>query len=171
MFQVYTIDPKDDEKEEASKIRASIEKSATQHKIPIWWFILQLILEALALKLGREVLRKDECVHVSNTLGFSEGELEAALEFFDKLNIFLYKKHILPRVVFTNPQVPLDKLSKLVEKQYHLKAAQVNPTKAANQAMTGDWQRFRDQPVITLQFQKMNSRLNMLREYSLPLTS
>ena len=156
VFQVNTIDPKDDEKEEASKIRASIEKNATQHKIPIWWFILQLILEALALKLGREVLRKDECVHVSNTLGFSEGELEAALEFFDKLNIFLYKKHILPGVVFTNPQVPLGILSKLVEKQYHLKAAQVNPAKAANQAMTGDWQRFRDRAVITLKFLKEN---------------
>ena len=157
--------------EEASKIRASIEKGATQHKIPIWWFIyiLQLILEALALKLGRDVLRKDECVHVSNTLGFSEGELEAALEFFDKLNIFLYKKHILPRVVFTNPQVPLGILSKLVEKQYHLKAAQVNPTKAANQAMTGDWQRFRDLRSSFLK--KMNSRLNILRGYSLPLTS
>ena len=154
LFQVNTIDPKDDDKKEASKIRASIEKCATQHKIPIWWFILQLILEALAIKLGREVLSKDECVHVSSSLGFSEGELDAALEFFDKLNIFLYKKHILPRIVFTNPQVPLDKLSKLVEKQYHLKAAEADPTKAANKAMTGDWQKFRDRAVLTLKFLK-----------------
>ena len=151
LFQVNTIDPKDDDKKEATKIRASIEKGATQHKIPIWWFILQLILEALALKLGREVLSKDECVHVSSSLGFSEGELDAALGFFDKLNIFLYKKHVLPRVVFTNPQVPLDKLSMLVEKQYHLKAAEADPTKAADQAMTGDWQNFRDRAVLTLQ--------------------
>ena len=146
LFQVNTIDPKEDDKKEASKIRASIEKGATQHKIPIWWFILQLILEALALKLGREVLSKDECVHISSSLGFSEGELDAALGFFDKLNIFLYKKHVLPRVVFTNPQVPLDKLSMLVEKQYYLKAAE-----AENQPMTGNWQRFRDRAVLTLQ--------------------
>ena len=150
LFQVNTIDPKEDDKEEASKIRASIEKGATQHKIPIWWFILQLILEALALKLGREVLSKDECVHVSSSLGFSEVELDAALGFFDKLNIFLYKKHVLPRVVFTNPQVPLDKLSMLVEKQYHLKAAEADPTKAANHPMTGDWLKFRDRAVLTL---------------------
>ena len=96
-------------------------KGATRVKIPIWWFILQLILEALSLKLGRDVLSKDECLHVSNTLGFSEGELDAALAFFDKLNIFFYKKAILPHVVFTSAQVPLDKLSRLVEKQYHSK--------------------------------------------------
>jgi hypothetical protein len=150
LFQVNTIDPKEDDKEEASKIRASIEKGATQHEIPIWWFILQLILEALALKLGREVLSKDECVHVSSSLGFSEEELDAALGFFDKLNIFLYKKHVLPRVVFTNPQVPLDKLSMLVEKQYHLKAAEADPIKARNQPMTGDWRNFRDRAVLTL---------------------
>ena len=152
LFQVNTIDPKDDDKKEASKIRASIEKGATQHKIPIWWFILQLILEALALKLGRDVLSKDECVHISSSLGFSEEELDAALGFFDKLNIFLYKKHVLPRVVFTNPQVPLDKLSMLVEKQYHLKAVEADPKKAADQPMTGDWLKFRDCAVLTLKF-------------------
>ena len=76
IFQVNTKVPKEDDRKEASKIRASIEEGATHHRIPIWWFILQLILEALSLKLGRGVLSKDECVHISNTLGFSEGELE-----------------------------------------------------------------------------------------------
>ncbi|CAI8027506.1 hypothetical protein GBAR_LOCUS15728 [Geodia barretti] len=112
----------------------------------------QLILEALALKLGREVLSKQEANHVSDSLGFPEGELDAALTFFDKLNIFLYKKTILPEVVFTNAQVPLDKLSKLVEKQYHLNAAVADPAKAADNAITGDWQKFRDNGILTLDF-------------------
>ena len=154
IFQVNTKVPKEDDKREASKIRDSIMEGATRINIPIWWFILQLILEALSLKLGRYVLSKEECVHVSNTLGFSEGELDAALAFLDKLNIFLYKKHILPHVVFTSAQVPLDKLSKLVEKQYHLKAAEADPTKAADQATTGDWQNFRDNGILTLKFLK-----------------
>ena len=151
VFPVNAKAPEKDDKKEASKIRASIEKGATQHKIPIWWFILQLILEALAHKLGRDVLSKDECLHVSDSLGFSEGELDAALAFFDKLNIFLFKKKILPRVVFTNPQVPLDKLSKLLEKQYHLKAAETDPTKA-NVATGGEWKKFRDNRILTLKF-------------------
>ena len=152
VFQVNTKNPGIDDKKEATKIRACIEKGATEHKIPIWWFIFQLILESLAIKLGREVLSKKEVLHVSETLGFSEGELDAALTFFDKLNIFLYKKTILPGVVFTNVQVPLDKLSKLVEKQYHLRAAMTDPSKAADHAMSGDWQKFRDNGILTLDF-------------------
>ena len=153
VFPVNAKAPEEDDQKVASEIRASNEEGATQHKIPIWWFILQLILEALAHKLGRDVLSKDECLHVSHSLGFSEGELDAALAFFDKLNIFLFKKKILPRIVFTNPQVPLDKLSKLLEKQYHLKAAEADPRKA-NVATGGEWKKFRDNGILTLKLLK-----------------
>ena len=152
VFPLNTKTPEEEDKKEARKIRASIEKGATQHKIPIWWFILQLILEDLAHKLGRCVLSKDDCLQVSNLLGFSEGELNAALDFFDKLNIFVYKEKVLPGAVFTDPQVPLDKLSRLVEKQHHLKAAEADPSRAADLATTGDWQSFRDRGVVTLKF-------------------
>ena len=151
VFPVNAQAPEEDDKKEASKIRASIEEGATQHKIPIWWFILQMILEELAHKLDRDVLSKDDCLHISDSLGFTEGELDAALAFFDKLNIFLYKKSILPDVVFTNPQVPIDKLSRLVKKQYHLKAAEADPTKATGGAMGGQWKNFRDSGILTLQ--------------------
>ena len=152
VFPLNTKAPEEEDKKEAHKIRASIEKGATEHKIPIWWFILQLILEDLAHKLGRGVLSKDDCLQVSNLLGFSEGELNAALAFFDKLNIFLYKEKVLPGAVFTDPQVPLDKLSRLVEKQHHLKAAEADPSRAADLATTGDWQSFRDRGVVALKF-------------------
>ena len=152
VFPLNTNAPEEEDKKEACKIRASIEKGATRHKIPIWWFILQLILEDLTHKLGTGVLSKDDCLQVSNLLGFSEGELNAALDFFDKLNIFLYKEKVLPGAVFTDPKVLLDKLSRLVEKQHQLKAAEADPSRAADLAMTGDWQSFRDRGVLTLKF-------------------
>ena len=151
VFPVNAKAPKEVDRKEGEKIRTSIEKEATHHKIPIWWFILQMILEDLARKLGRDVLSKEECLHVSDLLGFSKAELNAALSFFDRLNIFLFKETVLSTAVFTKPQVPLDKLSKLVEKQYHLKAAEADPSKAADLAMAGDWQSFRDQGILTLQ--------------------
>ena len=151
VFPVNAQAPEEDDKKEASKIRTSIEEGATQHKIPIWWFILQMILEALAHKLGRDVLSKNDCLYISDSLGFAEEELDAALAFFDKLNIFLYKKSILPNVVFTNPQVPVDKLSRLVEKIYHLRAAEADPAKATGVAMGGQWKNFRDSGILTLQ--------------------
>ena len=157
VFQLNTKSPGSGDKKVAKELRGCIEKGAKRHKIPIWWFILQLILEALAHKLGREVLSKEECIHVSDSLGFSEGELDAALAFFDKLNIFLYKKAVLPGVVFTNVQVPLEKLSKLVEKQYHLRAALADPHKARDRATTGNWKKFRDHGILTLDFLKESS--------------
>ena len=153
IFQINTKSPEDDDKKEASKIRSSIRGVDRKQKIPIWWFILQQILEALAEKLNRKVLHKEECTHVSNALGFSEEELEAALSFLDKLNIFLYKKDILPNIIFTDAQVPLDKLSVLVEKQYHLKAAEKNTTEALDVATTG-CKAFRDKGILTLNFLK-----------------
>ena len=153
VFQVNTKKPNNDDNNEASKIRLSVHRVATDHKIPIWWFILQQILEALAEKLNRKVLTKKECTHVSNILRFSEGELEAALSFFDKLNIFLYKKDILPDIIFTDAQVPLDKLSALVARQYYLKAAENTPDKAKDVATTG-CKAFRDKGILTLELLK-----------------
>ena len=153
VFQINTKNPEDDDKKEASKIRSSIHKVATYHKIPIRWFIFQQILEALAEKLNRKVLSKGECNHVSIALDFSEGELEAALSFLDKWNIFLYKKDILPDIIFTDSQVPLDKLSVLVEKQYHLKAAEKSTTEALDMPTTG-CKAFRDKGILTLDFLK-----------------
>ena len=148
IFQVNTEKPGDDGKIKAKEIRSSIEKTAKEVKIPIWWFILQQILEALAHKLGRDILKKEECIHISETLGFPDGELDAALDFFDKLNVFVYKKNILPNVVFTNAQVPLDKLSELVEKQHELKAAAAVPSKAESKALSGEWKLFRDNGIL-----------------------
>ena len=154
IFQINTKKPDDDDKKKAFKIRSSIHKVATYHKIPIWWFILQQILEALAEKLNRKVLSKEECTHVSNALGVSEEGLEAALSFLDKLNIFLYKKDILPDIIFTDAQVPLDKLSVLVEKQYHLKAAEKNTTEVLDIIPTTGCKAFRDKGILTLEFLK-----------------
>ena len=84
VFPVNTKVPEEVDMKEGEKIRNSIEKGATHHKIPIWWFILQMILEDLARKLGRDVLSKEECLHVSKSLGFSEAELNSALSFFDR---------------------------------------------------------------------------------------
>ena len=147
MFQVNTRNPGCDDKKEANKIRACIEKHANLYEIPILWFILWLLLEALACKLGREVLSIGECIRVSNSLGFSEGELDAALIYFDKLNIFLYKMTVLPGVVFTNSEVPLDKLRPVIKKLHHFRA---DHTKEMNHPMATQWQNCSESGILTL---------------------
>ena len=54
-------------------------------------------------------------------LGFKEKALEAALVFFDKLNVIKYSPKVLPNVVFADSQVPLDKVSELVRENYLLR--------------------------------------------------
>ena len=147
IFEVNTKNPSKDDKEKAAKIKASIHKvTKAVVKIPIWWFILQQVLEGIARKRGTDVLSKEDCIHASKALGFTDAQLDAALEFFDKLNIFLYKPNILPDILFTNAQVPLDKLSELVHKRHHLQVAEVDST---NDSCPGEWNKFRDHGILS----------------------
>ena len=144
VFEVNTKSPSEEDKVKATKLKTSICKVNKTVKIPIWWFILQQVLEGISNKRGIDILSKEDCIYASKALGFNEGQLGAALEYFDKLNIFLYKPNILEDVVFTSAQVPLDELSELVHKQYQLKAAGVDPTTAAGEPCPGEWEKFRD---------------------------
>ena len=148
VFEVNTKSPSEEDKVKATKLKTSICEVNKTVKIPIWWFILQQVLEGIANKRGMDVLSKEDCIHASKVLGFNEEQLDVALEYFDKLNIFLYKPNILEDVVFTSAQVPLDKLSELVHKQHQLKAAEVDPTKATDEPCPGEWETFRDHGIL-----------------------
>ena len=76
---------------------------------------------------------------------FTEASFNAALEFFDRLNVIKYSS-ALPDVVFVLSQIPLDKLSELVQYSYKLKhGGHLAPLEV-------DWKRFCEEGVITLDF-------------------
>ena len=91
--------------------------SQQQHKIPINWFVLEQLLQDLS-KDG--VLGFDKCLEVAQLLRMNTEQLQAALAYFVKLNIFQYYPNILPKVVFTTPQVLLSKITELVEYSHDL---------------------------------------------------
>ena len=148
VFEVNTKSPSEEDKVKATKLKTSICRVNKMVEIPIWWFILQQVLEAIAKNSRMDILSKEDCIHASKDLGFNEAQLDAALEYFDKLNIFLYKPNILPNVLFTNAQVPLDKLSELVHKQHQLQVAKVDPARAAGEPCPGEWEKFRDHGIL-----------------------
>ena len=77
------------------------------YKIPIGWFLLeQNIIKAT--KGG--VISRVECLGVAAVLNIDAKALGAALEYFDDLTIFLYYPSVLPDIVFSNPQVILDRV-------------------------------------------------------------
>ena len=89
LFPLNTLDPEEQDKKVARLIQVKVETSklVKKVKVPIWWFILELLIQGLAKNLGKRVLIRELCVSIAHTLGFTERAFEAALEFFDKLNV------------------------------------------------------------------------------------
>ena len=121
LFPLNTICPEEQDKAVARLIQLSVETSrlVKEVKVLIWWFILELLIQGLAKNLGKRVLRRELCVSIAHALGFTERASEAALKFFDELNVIKYSP-ALPEVVFVDSQVPLDNISDLVQEGYLL---------------------------------------------------
>ena len=146
LFPLNTLCPEEQDKEVARSIQVKVETSklVKEVKVPIWWFILELLIQGLAKNLGKRVLRRELCVSTAHALGFTERAFEAALKFFDKLNVIKYSP-ALPEVVFVDSQVPLDNISDVVQEGYLLRHGRPSSRK-------GNWKRFCYEGVVTLEF-------------------
>lgn len=156
LFPVNTLNPGEKDKVVAQSIRQAIENSGSREiKVPIWWYILELLLHELAKELGRGVLSHAECMEMSRLIGIQDDSFNAALEFFNKLNVIKYLPTVLPNVVFIDSQVPLDKISELVRHSFWLRQPS---TSCIPSPIDGEWKHFRDQGVVTLQCLKKFDR-------------
>ena len=154
IFPVDTAHPGKEEKDIAKDIRRLVEHTVVEEvKVPIWWYILELLLRQLAKQLGREVLSRSECLEIAHALNFHEDAFDAALSFFHDLNVFHYHLGTLPEVVFVNSQVPLDKLTELVDFSFSLRQGMSGQTSCSpRSSMEGKWLRFRDQGIVEVEF-------------------
>ena len=150
IFPVNTIGRGEEEERIAKMLRQEIEKCSHKVNIPIWWFILELILRHLAEQLKRRVLSRQECSEVAHVLKFHEKAFNAALKFLNELSILLHYPKILPGVVFTDSQVPVDKVSELIEHKYRLQEAKEG--RQLQKPISGKWIRFRDQGIVAFEF-------------------
>ena len=154
IFPLNTKDPDEDDQKVALTVRQGIESSAPDPvDIPLWWYLLELILQRLVSQLGRTVLSRKECLHIAHELGFSDEEFDAALRYFCELNLCLHYPTVLPNVIFSGSQVPVDKLSELVQLNYELRQAKFgkNPGNPP-EARDAKWLKFRDQGIVRLEF-------------------
>lgn len=158
IFPLNTLNPGEQEKKNAQLIRQAVEASGGKRvKIPIWWYIMELLLQELAKEMGRGVLSRFECLEMANLLGIEEDSFDAALNFFNKLNVIKYCQDVLPGVVFIDSQIPLDKVSELVHQSYLLR----QPSHIAAQSpfpITGEWLHFRDHGVVSMECLKTFDR-------------
>ena len=151
IFPVNAKTPRPQDEEVAAELREVVVKrsSVKPKRLPLRWHALELALQKLMLELGRGVLRKTECLAVARRFHFDHESFEEALQYLDQLNILFYYRDVLPNVVFCNAQVILDKITELVQYNYHLRT---DPNQG--RATLGKLLRFRDQGIVTLDFLK-----------------
>ena len=151
LIPLNTLNPDEIDKARATAIRRAVENSPAQEvEVPIWWYIFEQLLQELAKRLRRKVLSKAECLEVASVIGFKERALEAALRFFDELNVIKYSPKVLPNVIFTDSQVPLDKVSELVRESYLLRGDPTGEQSNSDSTLgEGRLSHFRDHGVIS----------------------
>ena len=144
LFPMNAKCPGDEEKDMAQAIcsRFSIENRSDKRQLPLQWLGLEIMLEEITQRLKRGVLSRNECLEVARRLHLDESALDAALIYLDELSLIFYYPDILPEVVFTDPQVLLDKISELV-KVHHDKLTRYSGE---------DWQKFFCHALVTVEF-------------------
>ena len=98
------------------------ERSTNDYKIPIRWFLLEMLLQDLSQD---GVIGFKECSEVANHLGMDERRVRVAISYMTKVNIFEYFPDVLPNVVFTTSQVLLNKITELVEYSHELHSGSI----------------------------------------------
>ena len=132
IFPVNVLNPTDDDNRVLRVLRERIMDADlfTTVKIPIGWFLLKQDILRFAAEKGRKIIRVSECVLIAANLKINAEVLEAALLYFHSLNIFLYVPHVLPGILFTNPQTPLSCVYEFVSFQFRLSCGAIEGVEA-----------------------------------------
>ena len=148
LFPMNAKCPGKEEEDMAQAIvsRFSTENRSDKRQLPLQWLGFEIMLEEITQRLKRGVLSRSECLEVAYRLHLDESALDAALIYLDELSLVFYYPDILPEVVFTNPQVLLDKISELV-KVHHDKLMTCSGE---------DWQKFFCHALVTVKFLKQD---------------
>ena len=108
-------------------IRQKVDESGVGEvvKTPGAFFIFEQVLMEFAEKGGRNILHIDECFQVGEELKMGPDSVRSALIFFHRQITFLYYHHVIPNLVFTRPQVPLDCMNAIVQFKYKVESGEL----------------------------------------------
>ena len=113
---IYPVDARTPKHQVFEQIRQDIKKADIGVEIQMSpaYFMFEQDAILRANTSGRQVLSLDECFSIGAPLKMSPEIVEEALKYLHQNNIFLYFPTILPKLVFVDPQVPLDFVNKVV---------------------------------------------------------
>ena len=124
LFPVNSLTPDKDDEMVFEEIRQSISDPGLGEviDIPPSFFMFEQDTIRYAKQQGREMVSFDECVEIGLQLKMGREVVLAALIYFHQHNIFLYFPKVLPELVFTDPQAPLDFVNTIVAFSYKVLA-------------------------------------------------
>jgi len=124
LFPVNSLTPNKDDEIVFKEIQHSISdpRLGEQIDIPPSFFMFEQDTIKYAEHQGRKIVSFDECAKIGSRLKMSWEVVLAGLIYFHQHNIFLYFPTILPELVFTDPQVPLDFINTIVAFSYKVLA-------------------------------------------------
>ena len=95
-------------------------------KAPGSFLVFEQVLAEFASKTAkRDIVSLKECQVIGEKLNMKPEEVEAALIFFHRQFTLLYFGHILPNLVFTKPQTPLECINAVVRFSYKVESGDV----------------------------------------------
>ena len=123
IFEMNALKPDHLDKKTAERIRRYVFEQCRpiKVKLPVRWLAFEEKLRSIAERLGRMVMSRQECLKVAESLGLAENSFDLALDHFHEVSLVFYFRTILPKTVFVDPQVLLDKVSELVEFMFELR--------------------------------------------------
>ena len=149
IFPINAKNPGPQDREVASEITKvifNVVSGLEPRKTPISWFKFEQIIQKLARNHGIRILPWKECLKVARLLHLSKKDLDAALDHLASFGVIHYYPHLLPDVVFVDPQFILDKISEVVK--FHFK---LRHDSTPHIAVGGEWRKFINEGFITLE--------------------
>ena len=153
VFPINADNPGPQDHEVANKITEvifNVASSLEPRKTPISWFKFEHLIQKLVREYGKRILHWKECLQIARLLHLSAKDLDAVLDHLASFGVIHYYWHLLPDIVFVDPQLLLEKISELVKHHYKLRYT-VDPKTTA---IGGEWREFRNEGCITLELLK-----------------
>ena len=152
IFPINAKNPGPQDREVASEITKvifDVVSDLEPRRTPISWFKFEQLIQKLATNHGKRILRWNECLQIARLLHLSKKDLNAALDHLASFGVIHYYPHLLPDVVFIDPQFILDKISEVVKFHYKIRYDQHSHT-----AIRGERKKFINEACITLDLLK-----------------
>ena len=156
IFPINAKTPHDEDHEVASEITEVIlnaTSSLKPRKTPISWFKFEQLIQKLARDYDVKSLHREECLEVARSLHLSKATFDAALDHLASFGVIHYYPHLLPDIVFVDPQLLLNKISELVKYHYQLRH-ESDSNKLRYKVDPNMLRKFRNEGCITLKLLK-----------------